>query len=96
MRNVSQSTSRGAKKATVCARDFAINDMNVVHLYLIGEQQRPEDYTNCSPWWFDEVSGEAFGTRSCGAGSCAAGGHRGRDSAPAKSSDEQSRACARI
>lgn len=92
--------SRGANKAAICARDsrasFVTSDVNGVHLYLIGEQQGSEDYTDCSPWWLDEVGGEAFGTRSRGAGSRAARGHRGRDSAPAESSDEQSRARARI
>jgi len=73
-------------------RAHATSDMNDVHLYLIGEQQRSENYTNCSPWWLNEVGGETLGTRSRGAGSRTAGGHRSCDSAPAKSSDEQSRA----
>lgn len=67
-----------------------------MHLYLIGEQQRSEDYTNGSSGWLDEVGGETFGTRSRGAGSRAAGRRRSRDSVAAESCNEQSCARARI
>lgn len=97
MWNVSQSIlARCEERETRGRANFATSGVNGVHLYLLGEQQRTEDYTNCSPWWFDEVGGEALGTRSRGASSRAAGGHRGRDFAPAKPGDEQSRARARI
>jgi len=67
-----------------------------IFIFDIGEQQRSEDYTNCSSWWLDEIGSQTFGTGSRGAGSRTAGRHRGRDFAPAKSSDEQSRTCACI
>lgn len=83
-----------------CARAHNLrnhrSNVNGVYLYLIGEQQRSENYTNCSSWWLDEIGSQTLGTGSRGAGSRTAGGHRGRNSAPAESSDEQSRACARI
>lgn len=75
---------------------FATSDVNRVLLYLIGEQQRSEDYTDGSPRWLHEVGGETLSTRSRGAGSRAEGGHRSRDSALAESRHEQSRACARL
>lgn len=104
MRNVSQSIlAKMQRKPRVCARGSRASEEprsqrreRRVFIYLIGEQQRSEDYTNCSPRWLDEVGGEASGTRPRGAGSRAAGGHRGCDTAPAESSDEQSRPRARI
>lgn len=75
---------------------FATSDVNGVLLCLIGEQQRSEDHTDGSPRWLHEVGGETLSTRSRGAGSRAAGGHRSRDSAPAESRHEQSRARARV
>jgi len=87
--------ARRERNAAVRAR-YAKSDVNGGFSCLIGEQQGPEDYTDGSPGRLDEVGGETLGTRSRGAGSRAARGHRSRDSAPAESGHEQSCPRARI